>query len=670
MRKNSTSQSGFFGSHVFFGLAIVLTGISVALVGFGRSAYETTQSVRSTRVRNAREPDVMLAQDSPQSHKSTAPFVFTVTNTNDSGTGSLRQAITDANSMGGGTINFNITGSGVHTISPLTVLPTITQTVTIDGYSQPGSSANTNPPTQGLNAVILIELSGALGGNFDGLTLNAANCTVRGLVINSFQHDGIGVCADGNVIEGNFIGTNPAGTAALPNGAGGNGGIIFGFCGTPSNCTIGGITLDARNLISGNIGNGIGLGDGSGNTVQGNLIGTDVTGTLALGNSGVGVGSGGSNDLIGGTVVAARNIISANNRGIDLGGGSSNTVQGNFIGTDITGTIALSNPNVGVNTQGTNDLIGGLTATPGTPPGNLISGNIGGAGVILFSPTAQGHLIEGNIIGADITGTQPLGNFPGGIQINGPDNTVGGTDTNARNIIAFNGGGTPMCNAANAGVQVHNSGAINNAILGNSIFSNAGLGIDLVFDGDQNCIEPNDNCDVDTGPNNLQNYPVIAAVFSGGGSTNIQGSLNSAPSTTFRVEFFDNAECDSFGNGEGQTFIGSSDIPTDASCNATINVDLPVSLQSGHVLTATATDPNNNTSEFSACAVVQGATPPPPTPTATSTPTATATATATVSATPTATVMGTPTATPTSPPTHTPRPTPTPRPHPTEGPRP
>src|SRR5215471_7608095 len=173
MRKNSTSRSGFFGSHVFFGLAIVLTGISVALVGFGRSAYETTQSVRSTRVRNAREPDVMLAQDSPQSYKSTAPFVFTVTNTNDSGTGSLRQAITDANSMGGGTINFNITGSGVHTISPLTVLPTITQTVTIDGYSQPGSSANTNPPTQGLNAVILIELSGALGGNFDGLTLNA-----------------------------------------------------------------------------------------------------------------------------------------------------------------------------------------------------------------------------------------------------------------------------------------------------------------------------------------------------------------------------------------------------------------------------------------------------------------------------------------------------------------
>jgi hypothetical protein len=660
MRKNPVSRSGFFSSNVFVGLAIVLTDIFVALVGFGPSAHGTTQSDRFTRIKNSKVLDSPVAQKSPQSHKASVPFVFTVTNTNDSGTGSLRQAILDANGGGGGTIQFNIAGSGVHTISPLTALPTITQTVTIDGYSQPGSSANTNPPTMGLNAVLLIELNGQFSGsNFGGLIINAPNCTVRGLVINRFVGDGIRVCTDGNVLGGNFIGTDPSGTMAFGNASGAIGGIDFGFCGTPSNCLIGGTTPDARNLISGNIGHGIGLGDGSGNTVQGNLIGTDVTGTLALGNTNVGVTTGGDNNLVGGTSVDARNIISANNRGIDLGGGDSNTVQGNFIGTDITGTIALSNPNIGVNTQGTNDLIGGLTATPGTPPGNLISGNTGDGtfGVVLFTSAAQGHVIEGNIIGADITGTQPLGNFPGGIQINGPDNIVGGTDPEARNIIAFNGGGTPMCNAANAGVQVHNSGAINNAILGNSIFSNAGLGIDLVFDGDQNCIEPNDDCDVDTGPNNLQNYPVISSVFSGGGSTNIQGSLNSAASTTFRVEFFDNAECDSFGNGEGQTFIGSANIPTDASCNATINVDLPVSLPSGHVLTATATDPNNNTSEFSACAPVQGATPPPPTPTATATPTATVTATATPTATATAT--GQPV-----------RATPTPRPRPTLPPRP
>src|SRR5690348_3151488 len=107
MRKNTVSQSAFFGSHLFFGLAIVITGIFLALVGFGRSAHETTQFARSTPVRNSRERDATAEQEPlPAMRKPVTPFVFTVTNTNDSGTGSLRQAITDANSMGGGTINF------------------------------------------------------------------------------------------------------------------------------------------------------------------------------------------------------------------------------------------------------------------------------------------------------------------------------------------------------------------------------------------------------------------------------------------------------------------------------------------------------------------------------------------------------------------------------------
>lgn len=591
MKKNPSSRSAFFGSHFFFGLAIVLTGISLALVGFGRPAHETAQFASSTRVRNSREADATVTQKSrPAVQTLATPLVFTVTNTNDSGTGSLRQAILDANSMGGGTIQFNISGGGVHTISPLSALPTITQTVTIDGYTQSGSSANTNPPTMGLNTVLQIELSGVNSGtNFSGLTINAPNCIVRGLVINRFVHDGIDVCTNGNVVEGNFIGTNPAGTAALPNGSGGNGAIIFGFCGTPSTCTVGGTTPDARNLISGNIGTGIGLGNGSGNTVQGNLIGTDVTGTLALGNSGVGVGSGGSNDLIGGTTVAARNIISANGRGVDLGSGSNNTVQGNFIGTDVTGTLALSNPNIGVNMQGTNNLIGGLTTTPGTPPGNLISGNNGGSGVILFSSSAQGNLIEGNIIGADITGTQPLGNFPGGIQINGPGNTVGGTDANAANIIAFNGGSPPVCIASSAGIWVHNAPAINNALLGNSIFSNAGLGIDLEYDGDQNCVEPIVHCDPGPGPNGLQNYPVITSATVSGGNVMISGTLDSVASTSFRLEFFSSPACYSSGFGQGKHFLGATIVITDANCSATFG---PVSfpLPTGDtVVTATAT---------------------------------------------------------------------------------
>jgi hypothetical protein len=658
MRKNDRSPSAFFGPHVFFGLVIILTGISVALVGFGRSAHETAQSARSTRVSNSREWDAAITQESrPEGQTPTTPLVFSVMNTNDSGTGSFRQAIMDANSMGGGTINFAIPGTGVHTISPLTVLPTIAQSVVIDGYTQMGSSVNTNPPTMGLNTVLTIELNGVnSGSNFDGLIINASNCTVRGLIIDSFVHNAIDIIGtvSGNVVEGNFIGTDPTGTMARSNGSGGNGAIILGN--SVSNCTIGGTTPDARNLISGNIGTAVSLGAGTGNTVQGNLIGTDITGTVALGNSGVGVQIFGSNDVVGGATTDARNIISANNRGVDVFGGSNHAIRSNFIGTDVTGTIAVGNPNVGVslNTGVSGTHIGGLTANPGTPPGNLISGNNGNSGVILGQNT-NGNLIQGNIIGTDITGTQPLGNAPGGIQINGHDNTVGGTDPNARNIIAFNGGGTPNCIPAVAGIWVHNSGAVNNAILGNSIFSNAGLGIDLEFDGDPNCIEPNDNCDGDSGPNNLQNYPVLTLVISGGGSTNIHGSLNSASSTTFRVEFFDNPQCDPFGNGEGQVFIGSADIPTAANCNATINVTLPVSVQEGHVITATAIDPNNNTSEFSACQVVVQAT---PTPTATAPASPTATPTGTLTPTPTAT--HTPTATPTATVTTTPTITPTP----------
>ncbi|HEX3601007.1 MAG TPA: hypothetical protein VHU84_12735, partial [Lacipirellulaceae bacterium] len=291
--------------------------------------------------------------------------------------GSLRQAILDANSMGGGTINFTIPGGGVHTISPVTVLPTITQTVTIDGYTQPGSSANTNPTTMGINAVILIQLSELSGTHFAGLTINANNCTLRGLVINGFDFDGIVVETDADTIEGNFIGTDPTGTIARPNGTNGQGGIVMAFNGTFSNNTVGGTTPAARNLISGNVGDGILIGGGStGNTVEGNLIGTDVTGTLALGNSFVGVSVDGSNHVIGGTTVSARNIMSGNNRGVTFANGDNNILRGNYIGTDVTGTVAVPNTNGGTSINaGSNNVVGGLTATAGTPPGNLISGN-------------------------------------------------------------------------------------------------------------------------------------------------------------------------------------------------------------------------------------------------------------------------------------------------------
>ncbi len=584
--------------------------------------------------------------------------VFMVTNTNDIGPGSLRQAILDSNGSPPpppGTANliaFNIPSSGVNTIMPATPLPDITQPLMIDGYTQPGSSPNTNPPGQGDNAVILIELSGAMAPpNTSGLRIQVNQCGVRGLVINQFPGDAIEIgptfAANDGVIEGNFIGTNTSGTAALPNGASGIGGIVL-FLGV--NNTIGGTTPEARNLISGNIGDGVML-EGGNNFVQGNFIGTDVTGTMAIQNTQRGVSSIGPN-LIGGDTAAAGNVISGNNRGIELVG--SGMVEGNFIGTDLTGTIAVPNLDVGVSSSGA--TIGGLTSTPGAPPGNLISGN-GTAGLVIF----VGTIVKGNTIGADITGTQPLGNAAGISIVDTPGSTVGGTEAGAGNIIAFNG---TLCDVHQAGIIVSGSRAIGNRILGNSIFSNGGLGIDLtlVFDGPCG-ITDNDDCDTDVGPNDLQNYPILTSATSGTGSTTIQGSLNSAPNTTFRIEFFDNPQCHPSGNGSGEVFIGAANITTNGDCTAPMTITFEVNVQSGHVITATATAPSGNTSEFSGCVPVSpGGPTPTPTPTSTGTPSPTPTGTPspTPTATPSSTSTGTPSPTPTATPSSTPTGTPSP----------
>ena len=208
---------------------------------------------------------------------------FTVTNTNDSGAGSLQQAITDANARTGkDTIVFNISGVGPHKIRPSSTLPTITSPVMIDSYTQPGASPNTNPTGSGINAVLKIELDGRFVAG-DGLYITAGNSTVRGLVINLFAGNGIRLETNGsNVIEGNFIGTNVAGTVAAGN-------LDRGVFIQSGSNTIGGTTPAARNLISGNDRWGMEIRSGSANYVLGNLVGTDVTGTADLGNGGPGV---------------------------------------------------------------------------------------------------------------------------------------------------------------------------------------------------------------------------------------------------------------------------------------------------------------------------------------------------------------------------------------------
>jgi hypothetical protein len=526
-----------------------------------------------------------------------AASTFTVTNTNDAGSGSLRQAILDANgNPGADNIAFNIAGAGVQTISPATALPIVTDPVVIDGYTQPGSSANTL--ADGDNAVLLIELNGSIPGgavSVPGIQINASSCTVRGLVINRFG-SGAGIFfsspsghTSDNVVEGNFIGTDSSGAIALGN----SDGIGISFS---TNNRIGGTTPAARNVISGNGSRGIFVGtQASGTTIQGNFIGTTASGTAALSNNSGGIFSGGTGpDTIGGTVDGARNVISGNqnNAGIFIQSGTSTgpVIQGNLIGTDVTGTVALGNffgiwlnfgPSLGNSTIG------------GTAPGarNVISGNRSDG--VLVSGSSRNNQLLGNLIGTDITGTMPLGNAGNGVLIEAfaPSNKIGGVLAGQGNTIAFN-----RLN----GVLVSGSpNATANAIRRNAIFSNGLLGIDLAGDG----VTANDPGDGDMGPNSMQNFPVITSVTGNGGQTTITGTLNSTPSTNFSLSFYSSSTCDPSGNGEGATPFGagSPGVVTDANGNVNFALAIPAQLLAGQVITATATDSAGNTSEFSAC---------------------------------------------------------------------
>ncbi|MDQ3545275.1 MAG: right-handed parallel beta-helix repeat-containing protein [Verrucomicrobiota bacterium] len=445
---------------------------------------------------------------------------LTVTNTADSGSGSLRQAILTSNATVGvrDTIAFNIPGTGFRTISPDSPFPTITDPVLIDGYTQPGAIENS--ATDAFDGTLLIELDGENGGaNVDGLTITAGGSTVRGLVVNRFAGNGIRLESTDNHLEGNLIGTDATGTASSGNGK--NGVEIF----ESAENFVGGTTAAARNVISGNGSNGVMIdGEGGANLVQGNFIGTDVTGKIALGNSGTGV-----------------------------------VVQ-----------------NAGTNT------IGGSTSTAG----NVISGN-GDDGIFISGALSGLTTVIGNFIGTQSNGVDPLGNTNDGLELSGSDPVsyvfiVGAPP----NVIAFNGA---------RGILV--SGGTGHLISGNSIFSNGGLGIDLGEPG----VLPNDDGDEDSGPNDLQNFPVLTSASRSGGKTRVQGTLNSTSNSSFGLNFYVSAAADPTGYGEGQTYLGLHDVTTDDSGMVTFTAELDMLAPPGQTLvTATVIDGNHGTSEFSA----------------------------------------------------------------------
>lgn len=401
---------------------------------------------------------------------------FTVTTAADNGDnvnptpGSLRKAIIDANNSAGlDTINFNIPAAGVQTITLLSALPTIADPVIINGYTQPGSSANTL--AIGGDAIVLIELNGAsAGAGVNGLTISAGGSTVRGLVINRFSNVGILLATSGgNTVDGCYIGTNAAGTAKLNNA---NVGVFIN--GTTTNL-IGGTAPAARNILSGNAyGVFMSSAGATGNMVQGNYIGMDKSGAVALGNTNDGVllQTSPSNNTIGGTASGAGNVISGNTTdGVSLFGANNNMVQGNLIGADATGALDRGNGRYGViiRSGATGNTIGGTLSGAR----NVISGNdVDG---INISESSNNNTVLGNYIGTSAAGTADLGNSQSGIRLDGPvaDTTIGGTIPEARNVISGNNFfGVDLSTGNITGTQIQGNligtNAIGNAAIGNS----------------------------------------------------------------------------------------------------------------------------------------------------------------------------------------------------------
>jgi len=268
-------------------------------------------------------------------------------------------------------------------------------------------------------------------------------------------------------------------------------------------------------------------------------------------------------------------VIGGSLTGISVLGSTGDVIQGNRIGTDLTGRLDLGNNNLGITLQACESItVGG----PGA--GNLVC-NTRQYGISLMGSS---HItIQGNHIGTGFDPAWPLGNTLDGIFIQGSNtNLIGGTAPGAANFIGYNG---------NAGVNVVQG--IANTVSRNWIFDNEGLGIDLYFDGEA----PNDP---DTGSNQLQNYPVLESATAAFGSTQVQGLLNSIPNSVFRLEFFASPPWDAKGRAEGLLFLGDTTVTTQPDGNAAFSVSLPVWAPSNTVITATATDALGNTSEFSA----------------------------------------------------------------------
>ncbi|MAE63926.1 MAG: hypothetical protein CMJ18_06600, partial [Phycisphaeraceae bacterium] len=433
--------------------------------------------------------------------------------------------------------------------------------------------------------------TGAPGNIIGGSVAGAGNVISgnvgKGVVI-------FGTASDLNEIRGNIIGLSTDGANPMGNTDDG-----VSVSGGADNIVIGGTTSAQRNVISSNVGHGI-LISGTTTTavtVSGNYIGTDATGTSDRGNGKQGVQiSDSPGNTIGGTASGAGNVISGNawsGVSIQLDGADSNLVQGNLIGTNFTGTAAIGNDNYGVdifNGGPDDNTIGGTTASAR----NIISGNAW-EGVLVKGAGTTGNTVSGNYIGTNEAGDSGVPNQLGGvvIELGATGNTIGGDAGGTGNLIAYNDG---------IGVKVEDAATTDNPIIGNTIHDNNGLGIDLNVDG----VTANDGSgsdDIDTGPNDLMNFPLVTSVEAQlvGTSVTVDFTIDSLPSTTFRVDFFKSTEADP-AHGEGEAWLGSTEVGTSPAGVVISSHTMSAALVLGDYVTATATAKSGatflGTSEF------------------------------------------------------------------------
>jgi parallel beta-helix repeat protein len=520
---------------------------------------------------------------------------FVVTNQSDYFPGSLHAAVAAANATPEmDRIVFNLPITGLRIPLPYDGrLPIITAPVEIDGNTQPNPGGRAS-----------VELFSNINDRpSDGIVIkDTTNCVIRGLTLRGFPGIALHIIGGGgHIIQGNYVGTDINGTTARGNLEG------IWVENSVSNL-IGGALPGQGNVISANTYRGIFFNQSSYNWALGNFLGTDASGTATLNApfsaSGfvVGIMNWGWDNVIGGLAPGEGNVISGNPTGIWVPSGYSSIIAGNLIGLDRTGRVPLPNARSGI-------LVF---------DGNVIVSNVVSCSVErgIFLGTSS-NICRGNLVGTDINGRPLFAYQQEGILVaGGPSNIVGGSEPYEQNIvhgniaraIVINGSQNQIVGndvSTNGGDGILIVSGTDNVIRQNSIHDNGGLGISL---GGQ-AADYMDFLDLDSGPNGLQNHPILqSATLGADRSLRVMGTLGSRPGLQYVIDAYANVTCDASGRGEGRHWLAAIDLTTDSNGHSRFTLETPIPPDWGSAgfsqITATATDPSGNTSEFSPCITV------------------------------------------------------------------